>query len=297
MGSAIPVMLGGVGVSAIAGAAGAWWLHRRSSLSALNVYLLAAVCGAAFLGALATFEGALIAATGPLAAAGVAGAAVARRLRVAALGAGGELREFEQARAMLWTAIAPARRGRGRELRRQSARARRRRRRAARAARSAASRRRRPWRATSKPSADHRGREMQDGDDHRQHRDAGTETVFPTSTHPAYTENGQPPRSSDAAPRAQSDRGGRLTVVPRIAARGAAGAAWMRGCRVWRWRVVDGRCRAGRPRPAGPGSGLGRSSGCRRGGSVVVQLAGDTELGWLACCRHLSRRCPTAYAV
>ena len=117
MASAIPVMLGGVGVGAIVGAAGAWWLHRRSRLSAMNVYLLAPVGVATFVVALATFQGALVAAAAPLAVVGVVGATVARRLRLAALGAGGELREFEQAREMLWTTLAPRTRAQRREVR------------------------------------------------------------------------------------------------------------------------------------------------------------------------------------
>jgi hypothetical protein len=85
--------------------------------SAVNVYVFAAVGVAGFVGALTTFRGALVAASGPLAAAGMVGAVVARRLRLAALGAGGELREFEQARVMLWTALAPGARGRRRAVR------------------------------------------------------------------------------------------------------------------------------------------------------------------------------------
>jgi hypothetical protein len=112
MASQIPVTLGAIAAGAIVGAAGAWWLHRRSRLSPVNVYVLAPIGVAAFAVAVATFQSALVAATSPLAAAGVVGAVVARRLRLAALGAGGELREFEQARMMLWTALAPGARQR-----------------------------------------------------------------------------------------------------------------------------------------------------------------------------------------
>jgi hypothetical protein len=110
-------MIGAIVVGGLVGAASAWWLHRRSGLSAVNVYVLAPVGVATFVGALATLRGSLVVATGPLAAAGVVGAVVARRLRLAALGAGGELREFEQAREMLWTALATGARGRRREVR------------------------------------------------------------------------------------------------------------------------------------------------------------------------------------
>jgi hypothetical protein len=58
-------------------------------LSALDVYVFVLAGAALFLGALSTLQGALIAATAPFA--GVVGAVVARRLRLAAFGAGGEL--------------------------------------------------------------------------------------------------------------------------------------------------------------------------------------------------------------
>jgi hypothetical protein len=117
MGLAISGVLCAGAVGAIAGAVSAWWLHRRTRLSALNVYVFAPVGVAVFVGALATLQGALIAATAPFAAAGVGGAAIARRLRLAALGAGGELREFEQARVMLWTTLTSGALGRAREAR------------------------------------------------------------------------------------------------------------------------------------------------------------------------------------
>ena len=117
MGVAISGVLGAGVVGAIAGAVGAWWLHRRTRLSALNVYVFAPVGVAVFVGALATRQGALIAAAAPFSAAGVGGAAIARRLRLAALGAGGELREFEQARVMLWTSLTGGALGRRRAAR------------------------------------------------------------------------------------------------------------------------------------------------------------------------------------
>jgi hypothetical protein len=52
MGSALTVVLGGLALGAIGGATGAWWLHRRTSLSAVNVYLCAPVGVAPFVGAL-----------------------------------------------------------------------------------------------------------------------------------------------------------------------------------------------------------------------------------------------------
>jgi hypothetical protein len=107
-----------VGAMAV-GAGAAWWLHRRTSLSHRNLYLAAlgpvvavsvAVFGEAW-GWLPLLAPAL---------AGVAAAvALARRTHVAAKGAGGELREFELARTMLWTALGRAAR-RERRTRRSS---------------------------------------------------------------------------------------------------------------------------------------------------------------------------------
>jgi hypothetical protein len=74
---------------------------------AANVYLFAAVGVAVFVGSLATLRAWLIAAAGPVAV--VIAAALARRLRSAALGACGGLCEFERSRVMVWTALAPRR--------------------------------------------------------------------------------------------------------------------------------------------------------------------------------------------
>jgi hypothetical protein len=74
-------------------------------LSAWNLYVLAPLGLAAWLGALAARRFELLPVAGLLASAGVVAAALARRHRLAALGAGGELREFERSRRMAWTAL------------------------------------------------------------------------------------------------------------------------------------------------------------------------------------------------
>lgn len=96
-------MVGGVVLAAaLAGAATAWWLHRRTALSAFNVYALSL---AAFpIGAVLVASGqprAIVIGLALFAFASVA-AVAARRWRLAALGAGGELRQFEKSRVMLW---------------------------------------------------------------------------------------------------------------------------------------------------------------------------------------------------
>ncbi|MDA0166289.1 DUF853 family protein [Solirubrobacter ginsenosidimutans] len=89
----------------VAGAAGAWWAHRRTRLSAWNLYALAPTGIAAWLGALAAGQLGLLPAAGAAASAGVVAASLARRYRLAALGATGELRDFESSRVMAWTAM------------------------------------------------------------------------------------------------------------------------------------------------------------------------------------------------
>jgi hypothetical protein len=105
----------GAGVSAAAGAAVAWWAHRRTRLSPWNAYLSWGACVALTVGAaglrapaaLALAICALIAAT--------TAAVVSRRWHLAALGAGGELRDHERARMMAWTALRRRRRRRDAE--------------------------------------------------------------------------------------------------------------------------------------------------------------------------------------
>ena len=88
---------------AVAGAGVAWWMHRRTNLSPRNVYLawalsVAVAAGSAGLRQPLAFAGALVLVLGVTVA-----AVLARRWRVGALGAGGELREFELARVMAWS--------------------------------------------------------------------------------------------------------------------------------------------------------------------------------------------------
>jgi hypothetical protein len=105
MGVQAVVVFGALAASVVAGAGGAWWLHRRTRVSPGVVYLGAALGVAALAAAAASLELRLMAASAPLAVAGVAGAAVAQRLRLAASGAGGELRDFERHRLGAWTAL------------------------------------------------------------------------------------------------------------------------------------------------------------------------------------------------
>src|SRR3954454_10826045 len=86
------------------GAAAAWWAHRRTRLSAWNFYAAAPLALLGWLAALATRQIELLPVVGLFGSAAVVAASVARRYRLSALGAGGELREFERSRRMLWTA-------------------------------------------------------------------------------------------------------------------------------------------------------------------------------------------------
>src|SRR4051812_2987046 len=99
-----PLLLGLVG-GAAAGSLLAWWLHRRTRLAAWNLYALALVAGIAWVAALASRRLELVICAAPLTSGGLAAAAVARRLRLSALGAGGELREFERGRQAVWHAL------------------------------------------------------------------------------------------------------------------------------------------------------------------------------------------------
>ena len=94
-------LLAGV-LSVGVGAGGAWWLHRRTRLSPRNAYLLWVACCPL-----------VVAAAAPLALGGAlwlllasqTASVLGRRWRIAALGAGGELRDHERARVMVWTAL------------------------------------------------------------------------------------------------------------------------------------------------------------------------------------------------
>ncbi|WP_170179078.1 type IV secretory system conjugative DNA transfer family protein [Solirubrobacter pauli] len=109
-------LLGAFFAGSGAGAAGAWWAHRRTRLSAWNFYALVPAGALAWGAALASREPSAVVGAALLVSAGVTGAGVARRYRLSALGAGGELREFERSRRMAWSLL-----GSG-ERRRRSAR-------------------------------------------------------------------------------------------------------------------------------------------------------------------------------
>src|SRR3954447_25562409 len=88
---------GGLFTALAAGAGGAWLMHRRTRLSAWNLYLLAGVLFAV-VGAAAALVGPVAVVLVPALVAAVAAAVVGRRLRGSALGAGGELRAYERER-------------------------------------------------------------------------------------------------------------------------------------------------------------------------------------------------------
>jgi hypothetical protein len=94
--------MGAIMLAAPTGGLGAWWLHRRSRLSPRNMYLAAIAALLGLAAAVVAGEPIAVAAAATLACCTLAAATVARRLRLAALGAGGELREYELARRMLW---------------------------------------------------------------------------------------------------------------------------------------------------------------------------------------------------
>ena len=93
------------GLVALGGWAAAWWLHRRTRLSARNLDLAAVIALGAGAAAAAAGAWTVVVALAPLACGSVVAAAYGRRQRLGALGAGGELREFELARVMVWDAL------------------------------------------------------------------------------------------------------------------------------------------------------------------------------------------------
>ena len=89
-------------LAATTGAAAAWWLHRRTTLAAANVYLtwLLSLAATATVVWNAWWGAAFFAA--PVIVGTTTAAVLARRWQRSALGAGGELRTFEQRRVMAW---------------------------------------------------------------------------------------------------------------------------------------------------------------------------------------------------
>src|SRR4051794_2474616 len=112
MGALAGAFLAGGGV----GAAAAWWAHRRTRPSAGDFYAVAPLGLMCWLVVLATRRIELLPVVGFFGSASVVAASVARRYRLSALGAGGELREFERSRRMFWTAARERRRA-GAQLR------------------------------------------------------------------------------------------------------------------------------------------------------------------------------------
>ena len=100
--SAVVLAVGGIALAAPTGAGLAWWMHRRSGLSPRNLYLAAATSVLVLAAALDTGEPIAATAAATCVCATLVAAIVGRRLRLAALGAGGELREYELSRRMLW---------------------------------------------------------------------------------------------------------------------------------------------------------------------------------------------------
>lgn len=115
----VPLLAPVFAAAALSGWAVAWWMHRRTALSAHNLDFVAGIVvlilgGAAVLGQWLAFIGLTPALVGA-----VVAAVIGRRYRLGALGAGGELREFERSRLMAWRALSrPARELRGARRRR-----------------------------------------------------------------------------------------------------------------------------------------------------------------------------------
>jgi len=95
----------GVGVSFVTGAIGAgvaWWIRRRTTLSIRNLYLLALLFAALFGAAAALQLLAALVVLGPLLVFAASASLVGRRWRLSDLGAGEELRRYEQQRRWIW---------------------------------------------------------------------------------------------------------------------------------------------------------------------------------------------------
>lgn len=110
---ALAIALAPIGVLA------SWLVHRHTHLSARNLYLLALLALAATAGALVARGPDAVKIALPVIAPAIAAAAAARRYRAVALGAGGELRQYELSRLMIWSALRARER---RERRRKRAR-------------------------------------------------------------------------------------------------------------------------------------------------------------------------------
>jgi hypothetical protein len=97
----VAVTAAGVAVAAATGAGAAWWMHRRTTLSPWNVYPAWLLASVGLVPAIASRNTIVVVTTVITQTATATAAVVARRLRQAALGAGGELREHERSRRLL----------------------------------------------------------------------------------------------------------------------------------------------------------------------------------------------------
>jgi hypothetical protein len=100
--TATTVGLGAALIAGVLGAGVAWWMRRRTTLSIRNLYVAALLLLAAFAAVLAARWWAALLILGPLAVFAASASLVGRRWRLSDLGAGEELRRFEQARRWLW---------------------------------------------------------------------------------------------------------------------------------------------------------------------------------------------------
>jgi len=89
-------------VTGLIGAGVAWWIRRRTTLSIRNLYLLALLFAALFAGAVALDVLAALIVIGPLLVFAASASLIGRRWRLSDLGAGEELRRYEQSRRWLW---------------------------------------------------------------------------------------------------------------------------------------------------------------------------------------------------
>jgi hypothetical protein len=94
--------------SIVAGAIGvavAWWLRRYTTLSIRNAYLAAVVLSMLAVAAVAVAVWVVAAVLAPLATFAVSASLMGRQWRLSDLGAGEELRRYEQQRRWIWQAL------------------------------------------------------------------------------------------------------------------------------------------------------------------------------------------------
>jgi hypothetical protein len=112
------VTLGGLSTlvleSIVAGAVGipiAWWMRRYTTLSIRNLYVAAITLSVLAIGATAAALWAAAAVLAPAATLAASGSLMGRRWRLSDLGAGEELRRYEQDRCWIWQPAPPQRAG------------------------------------------------------------------------------------------------------------------------------------------------------------------------------------------